>query len=161
MKAIPFIQGEYILQRFRGKGGWTYIAFPEIIEQGKWKTGGMKIKGRIDDHIVSQLRLMRTGDMVFLPVSAAIRKAIMKREGDKVKVILYEDESTLVIPAEVRACLEDEPGAMEYFRSLTEGYQREYVNWINAAKRSETKAARIVTMIGKLLKKQTLSKIYD
>lgn len=161
MKNKLLIKGVYTVQRFRAKGGWTYISIPEIIEQELWKTGGIKVKGSVDDHIIQQLRLMRTRDMVFLPLSASIRKATRKKEGDKVSIILFEDESELSIPADLQECLEDEPAALEYFVSLTEGYKREYIAWINAAKQPATKAGRISKMIGKLLKKQTLSKPYD
>jgi len=161
MKIKPLVNGTYVLQRFQAKGGWTYISIPEIIEQGKWKTKGIKIRGSIDGHDIRQLRLMRTGDMVFLPVSAVIRKAIRKKEGDKVSVVLYEDEEALLIPQLIIDCLEDEPNAMKYFSELTEGYKREYVNWIMAARHAETKASRIATMVSKLLKKQTLSKPYE
>lgn len=161
MKEKPLIKGTYILQRFKAKGGWTFISIPEIIEQDKWKTGGIKIKGTIDDCEVSQLRLMRTGDMVFLPINATIRKHTRKREGDKVMAVLYEDHAAIAIPEELMICLEDEPAALKYFMQLTEGYKREYIAWINGAKQPQTKAGRIAKMIGKLLKKQTLSKPYD
>ena len=161
MSNIPLIKGTYILQRFKAKGGWTFVSIPEILEQGKWNRGGIKIKGSIDAYTFRQLRLMRTGDNVFLPLSAVIRKAIGKKEGDRVKLVLYVDEEPFVVPAEILECLELEPAARQYFMSLTEGYQKEYCSWINAAKQPATKAGRITKMIDKLLKKQTLSKIYD
>lgn len=161
MKNKPLIKDFYILERFKAKGGWTYISIPEILEQDKWKPKGVKVSGSIDDYPIKQLRLMRTGDMVFLPVGAAIRRTIGKREGDKVQVILFEDDSEIVVPVELMECLEDEPAALKYFMQLSEGYKREYIAWINGAKQASTKAGRIAKMIGKLLKKQTLSKPYD
>ena len=161
MSNIPFIKGEYILQRFKAKGGWTFISLPEILQAGKWQSGGIKVKGSIDNYAIRQLRLMRTGGNVFLPVSAVIRKAIGKNEGNSVRVVFYKDEENFVVPADILECLEMEPAALLYFMGLTEGYQKEFCNWISAAKRAETKATRINTMIEKLLKKQTLSKQYD
>ena len=158
MSRKPLISGVYNLQRANVKGGWTYISIPEIIKENKWRPGGFKIKGSIDGCAIRQLRLMRTGDMIFLPVNATIRKAIMKQAGDAVKLVLYEDDAELVIPGELLLCLEDEPGAREYFMQLSEGYKREYINWIGSAKQLQTKAARVAKMIEKLLKKQTLSK---
>ncbi|RYD69742.1 MAG: DUF1905 domain-containing protein [Sphingobacteriales bacterium] len=161
MSKKPLVRGEYKLQRFQAKGGWTFIAIPEILQQNKWKTGGIKIKGSIDNCVIGQLRLMRTDNMVFLPINAGIRKQIKKQEGDTVGVLLQEDESDLIIPDEITVCLLDEPAAHKYFKQLTEGYKREYIQWINAAMQPATKAGRIAKMIEKLLKKQTLSKIYD
>ena len=43
---------------------------------------------------------MKNGNM-FLPVKAEIRKAIGKREGDTVHVILYVDNSVIIIPQEI------------------------------------------------------------
>ena len=161
MNKIPLIIGSYLLERFEAKGGWTYISLPEILQTNAWRAGGIKVKGQIDGCPIPQARLMRTADLVFLPVTAAIRRQINKRAGDRIELVLYKDESPLEIPAEILSCLDDEPKAKSYFMRLTEGYQREYINWINAAKRPETKAGRIIKMIGKLLKEQTLSKIYE
>ena len=155
MKEIPLVDGDYLLQKFPGKGGWTYAAIPEIPLDKKNPFGWVKVKGRIDGFELSQYKLMPMGNgKLFLPVRAEIRKKIRKQEGDTVRVVLYADESRLVVPEEIVECLKHEPGEIwETFSSFTEGEQKAYLDWIYSAKTDETKAKRIAQMIDKLQNK--------
>ncbi len=95
---------------------------------------------------------------LFLPVRAEIRKKIKKQEGDLVHIILYPDNEPLEVPEEMLLCLEDEPTAMRFFKSLSESEQKFYIQWIYSAKKEETKIDRLAKTINRLLKKQ---KLYD
>jgi hypothetical protein len=159
MHQKPIIDENFKLKRMQGKGGWTYINIPRIPGAKKSAGGLVRVKGFIDAYELKQYNLMPTADgNLFLPVKAEIRKKIGKREGDTVKIILFEDASPLQVPAELLMCMEDEPDAHKKFRNLTEGYQREFISWINAAKRQETKIDRIAKTIEILLQGKTLSK---
>ena len=88
---------------------------------------------------------------LFLPVRAEIRKAIGKREGDKVHVVLFLDKSTYQVPEDIAECLALEPKeVLDRFLALTEGQQKSFVDWVNAAKKEETRARRIVEMIERI-----------
>jgi uncharacterized protein YdeI (YjbR/CyaY-like superfamily) len=90
-------------------------------------------------------------------VRAEIRKAIKKGEGDKVHVVLYEDKSTYKIPKPIMECFELEPRHVyEKFLAFTEGQQKSYVDWIYKAKRAETRAQRIATMMERVSKGKRL-----
>jgi len=155
-KEKPLIDAAYLLQKFPGKGGWTYAAIPEISQHKKAPFGWVKVKGSIDGYKLKQYKLMPMGNgQLFLPVKAEIRKKIGKQAGDYVKVVLYADESPLIIPEEILLCFENEPKtAYETFVRFTEGEQKAYLGWIYAAKKEETKARRIIAMMDQLLKKQ-------
>ena len=88
---------------------------------------------------------------LFLPIKAAIRKEIGKKEGDWVRITLYADESPLEIPEELTVCLLDEPEAYNKFLLLTEGKQKMAIDWIYSAKKEETKVQRIAKTIENLL----------
>jgi hypothetical protein len=159
MTSQPLIDQKIKLQRMQGKGGWTFIVVPNI--PGAKRSGGglVRVKGFIDTYELKQYNLMPMSDgNLFLPVKSEIRKKINKREGDTVKIILFADNSPLEIPAELLMCLEDEPDAHKKFMKLTEGYQREFITWINAAKRQETKIDRIAKTIGIVMQGKTLTK---
>lgn len=94
---------------------------------------------------------------LFFPVKAEIRKKINKQAGDWVHIILYADQSSPEIPEDLLICLKDEPDAYKNFLSYTEGEQKAYIDWINAAKKEDTKVKRIAATINKLLKKQKYS----
>lgn len=153
----PLISKEYLLEKFPGKGGWTYAAIPEILQDKKTPFGWVKVRGSIDDYELKNYKLMPMGNgKLFLPLKAAIRKKIGKQAGDYVKVILYKDENPLEIPNELELCLKDEPLAYETFINLKEGEQKAFIDWIYSAKKDETKVERIANTINKVIKGEKL-----
>lgn len=151
----PLVNKEYLLQKFPGKGGWTYAEIPEILQNKNNPFGWVKVKGSIDSYALKQYKLMPMGNgKLFLPVKAEIRKKIKKQSGDYVHVVLYSDISTLEIPSEILACFKNEPKQiLQNFTSFTEGEQKTYLDWIYQAKTEETKAKRIAQMLEKVEKK--------
>lgn len=95
---------------------------------------------------------------LFLPVKAEIRKKINKKEGDYVHVLLYPDNEPLEVPEEMLWCLEDEPAALKFFRSLSESEQNFYIQWIYSAKKEETKIDRLAKTVNRLMRGL---KLYD
>lgn len=153
-KEKPLVKGKYLLQKFPGKGGWTYAMIPEVLQNRDNPFGWVKVKGSIDGYKLEHYKLMPMGNgKLFLPVKAEIRKKIGKQEGDYVQVVLYSDDSRLKIPEEIIECFTYEPKKVyETFMKFTEGEQKAYLDWIYKAKTEETKADRIATMMKKLLK---------
>ena len=112
----PLVHKKYKLEKFAGKGGWTYVRIPGILPDKKIPFGWVKVKGSIDDYEISNYRLAPFGNgRLFLPVKAAIRKKIGKEEGDWVEIILFADNDPLEIPIEFIECLRDEPEAYMHF----------------------------------------------
>lgn len=148
---------EYLLEKFPGKGGWTYAALPEIKPNGDMPFGLVKVRGSIDDYEINSYHLMPMGNgNLFLPVKAEIRKKIKKQEGDYVHITLYRDESEFKIPEEILQCLKLEPEAEEKFMNYKKGEQKKFIDWIYAAKKEETKANRIAKMLQMLDKGEML-----
>ena len=148
------INGCYTLEKFPGKGGWTYASIPEIAQNKDNPFGWVQISGFIDSYELKQYKLMPMGNgTLFLPVKAEIRKKIKKEAGDSVIVKIYIDEGAPIIPDELLACLKDEPNAFDQFQQLTPGKQKEAIDFIHQAKKLETKIERINNLIDKLLKK--------
>ena len=44
----PLVDKQYKLEKFQGKGGWTYARIPEIIQDKKAHFGWVKVRGSID-----------------------------------------------------------------------------------------------------------------
>lgn len=151
----PVVNKKYLLEKFPGKGGWTYAKIPEIKQDSKMPFGWVKVKGTIDGIEIKKYHLMPMGEgKLFLPVKAEIRKKTGKKEGDYVHVILFHDTEPLEIPEEMRLCLEMEPEALSFFNVLTESEKQLYIKWIYSAKKEETKTERMAKAIDQLLKKE-------
>jgi hypothetical protein len=149
MKAL--VDKKYLLEKYPGKGGWTYAQIPEIPSDKRAHFGWVKVRGTIDGFEISKYHLMPMGNgNLFLPVRAEIRKKIKKQAGDTVHVILYEDKEPLDVPEELLLCLQDEPMAFEFFEKLSESEKKYYIQWIYSAKKEETKINRMAKAINRL-----------
>ena len=83
MEEEPLVNQRLLLERFPGKGGWTFARIPEIPKSKRSHFGWQKVRGFIDDYEVKQFQLMPMGKgQLFIAVKAEIRKAINKSEGD-------------------------------------------------------------------------------
>jgi hypothetical protein len=152
-KEKPLIHAMYLLEKYPGKGGWTFARIPEVAKSKNKPFGTVKVRGSIDGIALNQYHLMPMGDgHLFLPVKAEIRKKIGKKEGDYVEVILFHDNEPLEIPNEMLECLKDEPASFHYFQSLSESEKKYYVQWIYSSKKEETKIRRMGISIERLAK---------
>jgi len=138
------------------KTGWTYIeVFPDMIQ--KLKPGNrkeFKVKGKLDNFAINRVSLLPMGGGIFImPINAAMRKAIGKRHGAMVKVQLIEDKAEFVFNRDFMECLNDEPSALNFFKSLPGSHQRYYSKWIDSAKTEPTRAKRIGQAVNGLAKK--------
>lgn len=146
------IDDSFRLQKFPGKGGWTYAEIPDISQHRKTGFGWMKVNGTIDGFAIKDFNLAPMGQgRMFLPVKAEIRKAIKKEEGDTVHVVLYTDIELVSADDDFEICLEDEPKAFKFYNSLTKIEQNSIKNWVNSAKTTEIKIERIAKTIDQFL----------
>jgi hypothetical protein len=156
---IPLVNKKYLLEKFKGKGGWTFAQIPEILQNKHSPFGWVRVRGTIDNFEIKNYNLMPMGNgKLFLPVKADISMKIGKKEGDYVQVILFADNEPTEIPDELLLCLLEDPTAHETFLSYSDGEQKAYIDWIYSAKTDETKVERIAKTLNRLTKGQ---KFYD
>lgn len=152
MSDEPLVDRTYLLEKFPGKGGWTYAAIPEVLQDKSNPFGWVRVKGKIDDFAFERYKLMPMGNnQLFLPVKAAIRKKIKKEAGDYVRIQLFSDERPTEVPAEIIDCLKFEsPLVNDRFNAMTDGERKAYLDWIYDAKSTATKDKRILELFQKL-----------
>ena len=145
------VDKSYQLERFPGKGGWTYAAIPEVLQDRHAWFGWVKVSGFIDDYELKDYKLMPMGNgRLFLPVRAEIRKKIGKQCGDWVHVVLYAEEAPAVEKDDFMICLVEEPDAFRAFQKLTEEEKKTWLDWIYAAKSDDHKVKRIAETLDRL-----------
>lgn len=145
------LEGEFLLERFQGKGGWTFVRIPVTQLRGGKAFGMVKLDGSIDDYefVGKHLMPMKKG-VLFLPVSKPIRTQIRKEEGDTVRLRLLRQEIPSIIPQELIECLKDDPGKFPLFQQLTEADQKHWIEYIYSADSEDAKADRIVKLLAEL-----------
>ncbi|NBP68566.1 MAG: DUF1905 domain-containing protein [Cytophagia bacterium] len=144
------------------KTGWTYIEVPaDIAEQlmpGHKKS--FRIKGKLDRHAIKQVALIPIGKGNFIiPVNADMRKALGKKEGAQVLVSIAVDKAAFKFDEDFIACLDDEPNATQYFKTLTASHQKYFSKWIASAKTEETKVRRITMAVSALSREMGYSEM--
>jgi hypothetical protein len=153
------VQFNTTIKKFDSQGektGWTYIEIPAAIAQklNSNNKKGFRVKGKLDDYEFSMIALLPMGGGDFImALNAAMRKGIRKQKGAIIKVKMAVDTNDIKPPEELIECLQDEPEAFKYFKSLPKGHQNYFTNWINSAKTDPTKAKRIAATLNALNKK--------
>jgi Bacteriocin-protection, YdeI or OmpD-Associated/Domain of unknown function (DUF1905) len=148
---LPLVDKEYLVQKEGKQNGWTYVVIPDISPTEKNKSGLIRVSGFIDTYELKQFNLlpMKEGTML-LPLNATVRKKIGKKVGDMVHVTLFSDDSPVVVPDDILVCLMDSDKAYAFFLTLSESNKKYYIDWIEDAKRLETKVERIAKTIERL-----------
>jgi hypothetical protein len=146
---IELFNADVKLEKFSGKGGWTYALLPAGIKSPKEAFKGLAVSGRIDDLPLASATLMPLGrGRLFLPVRAAIRKQIGKEAGDVVRLQLLcaDEDAPLTVSAEDFAeCLAEVPAALATYQQLPAAARQTWVAWVAAAPTDEQKVARVET----------------
>ncbi|WET67861.1 YdeI/OmpD-associated family protein [Sphingobacterium sp.] len=153
-KQIPLVDKLYVLEKFQGKGGWTFARIPEVAPNNNSPFGWVRVNGTIDCCEIRNYNLQPIGNgLLFLPIKSEIRKKIKKQEGDSVHIVLYEDLNPIEIPAELILCLKEVEGVYEAFLAYSESKKITILNCIYSAKTDQTKVNRIAKTINEIVNK--------
>ena len=137
----------------------TYVMIPFDVKKEFGRKSHVRVKAWIDGTLYRG-SIADMGEGNTLIITQEIRKKIGKIAGDKVHIIVEEDkeERIIEIPEDLEKVFKKNPGAANYFSTLSHTNRKEYVNWITDAKRQETRQKRIEMIIDLLLnKKKNLS----
>ena len=132
----------------------AFVNFPFDTVELFGKKGQVKVKVLLDDKVVYRSSLANMGgDCHRLGLTQAIRKELGKTFGDIVEVKLWEDkeERIVIVPDDVQELLNQNEKAKEFYDKMSYTYKKEYIHWIDDAKKEEIRERRKVKMIEMLL----------
>lgn len=134
-------------------GGGAFVDVPFDVEK-EFGSKKPKVKALIQGVPYRGLLVRMGTECHMLIILKGIREQIGKTFGDEITVTVEPDtEPRLIeIPAELKKAFRTEKEARAFFDKLSYTHQKEYVNWINEAKKEETRQNRIVKTI-EMLKK--------
>jgi hypothetical protein len=140
-------------------GAWTFLPIPFNVEKEFGSKALVRVAGTING---SPFRnsIMPEGDGTHsMMVSKELQRNAGVSKGGLVAVVMDIDkaERKVTVPSELKTALSEAPSAKEYFEQLSYSCKKAYVDWIEGAKRQETKESRVARSIELLLKKQKLA----
>jgi len=134
-------------------GGGAFVNVPFDVEAA-FGAKKPKVKAMIEGILYRGILTRMGGEHHILIILKNIREQIGKTFGDEIKIIVEEDTEprVLEIPKDLLKELKKDKDAKAFFDKLAYTHQKEYVTWINEAKRDETRQARVAKTIGMLKK---------
>jgi hypothetical protein len=89
------------------------------------------------------------GGVAYIGLNKGVRAAAGVDAGDRVRVAMELDSElrTVDVPDDLRSALAKDPVAHTAFDKLSFTHRREYVEWVEGAKRSETRTRRIAVTV--------------
>lgn len=141
-----------------GRGGGALVPIPFDVRATYGTGGQVKVKATFDGEAYRGSIAPIGGGRHVLGISKAIRAAIGKDVGDRVKVVVELDTQprTVEVPKDLAAALKGSRAARERFDKLSFTHRKEYVRWIEEAKKQETRERRVEKTVAMLTTGKTL-----
>ena len=136
-------------------GGGAFVEVPFDVE-ATFGSKRPKVKALIEG-VPYRGTLVRMGsENHILIILKGIREQVGKTFGDEIKVSVEADveERVATVPAELKRVFKSDKEAKSAFEKLSYSHQKEYVKWIEEAKKAETRARRVEQAIQLLKEKQ-------
>jgi hypothetical protein len=135
------------IKRLEGKIKWNVFYFPYSTLEHFGSKGNIPVCITVDGHKFDHM-LLPSKNGHYLVYNEFIKQAVGKDLGDSVHVTLEKDtkKREFVIPAYIENILKD-AGVLELFQKQPDYMKREQINYIEIAKKEETKENRINTLI--------------
>jgi hypothetical protein len=134
-----------------------FLIVPATIEKALGGRGRVKVHSWIGGaYYRGTLVRMEKGGPLLLLVTKKVRAEAGINFGNMVNVELVEDRDVrdVVIPDDLNKVFSKNKEAKELFDKLSYTHRKEYINWITEAKKTETRANRVVKCIEMLLMKR-------
>ena len=131
-----------VIQNAGGGGAFVEVPFDAEKAFGSKKP---RVKALIEG-VPYRGTLVRMGtECHLLLILKSIREQVGRTFGDEVKVSVELDveERVAVVPAELKRAFKSDKEAKSAFEKLSYTHKKEYVTWIEEAKREETRARRV------------------
>ncbi|WP_267403379.1 MULTISPECIES: YdeI/OmpD-associated family protein [unclassified Chryseobacterium] len=152
MKPQP-VNFQAIIQQ-NGEINAAFVEFPFSTEELFGKKGQVKIKALFDNTVEYRGSLAKMkSECHILGLTQDVRKQLGKTFGDEVSVSVIEDteERIVEISDDIQFIFNENPEAKALFDKMSYTHRKEYIRWIEEAKKPETRENRKTKMIQMIL----------
>ncbi len=147
-----------MVERFASVGTWTYATIPFDCEKEFGSKAQIKVKGQINNQDIETSLMPHGNGKHFIILTKEIRDKAKITVGDTITVGLQLDISRKAIetPEDLNIALKKEKAVFEFYNKLAPSHKKEYVKWVEEAKKDETRLNRITKAVEKLKTRQRL-----
>jgi len=131
-----------------------YIEFPFDAEKEFGKKGQIKVKAWFDGFLYRGSLVKMGLPCYWIGINQEVRKQINKNPGDVINVVIEKDDEirTVAIPDDLTKLLNQNTVAKQKFEKFSYSHKKEWLAWLNDAKKEETRKKRLEKIIEKLTK---------
>jgi bacteriocin resistance YdeI/OmpD-like protein/uncharacterized protein DUF1905 len=133
-----------------GAGSVAWVEFPFDLKETYGKGNLVPVNALFDGRVAYRGSLATMGgDCGLLMIRTDKRNELGKKPGDRIRVRVELDTEprTIELSADAQSALDAMPAVAEQWNALSYSHQREYHQWIEEAKRPETRQKRIAKMV--------------
>lgn len=134
----------------RGPGNaWTFLPVPDLVTRAFATKARVPVRGTIDGSPFRTSLLPQGDGTHAMPVNKEMLSGAGVAAGRTVTVIMEMDTAarTVELPADMTESLAASGKMKPVFESLSYSKQKEFVDWIEQAKRPETRTKRLQNML--------------
>ena len=130
--------------------GGTFVRVPGDVVAALGGKGRIAVEATFDG-VAYRGSVVSMGGAKVIGVLKDLRTRLGKQPGDTIAVTLTADTAprSVEVADDLRAAL-DQAGLADTFTDLSYSHQREYVTWIDDAKKPDTRARRIAQTVARL-----------
>jgi hypothetical protein len=124
-------------------GSGTVVVVPFDLKEA-FGSGRPPVRATVNGYTF-RTTLFTMGGRALLGLNREVREAATVEPGQEVSVELERDDEprTVEVPSDLAAALDADPVVRETFDGLSYTHRKEYVRWIEEAKRAETRTRRV------------------
>lgn len=132
---------------------WTFLLLPKGASARLPTRGMTGIEGRLEGRSFKAVLEPDGKGSHWLKLTRALREAVGASVGDEVglEIVPSARPAEPRLPADLRDALASTPEARSQWRALTPAARRDWVQWLDSAKKAETRARRVASSIDMLV----------
>jgi Bacteriocin-protection, YdeI or OmpD-Associated/Domain of unknown function (DUF1905) len=133
-------------------GAWTHMDVPFNVEEAFGTRARVAVHGTVNRFPFRSSLMPRGKGVFYMAFTKAMQQGANAGVGDTVSVVMQQDTAPRIVavPADLKKALAKAPAQNKAFVALAYSHQKEYIDWIERAKRTETRANRIEKTIAVL-----------
>jgi Bacteriocin-protection, YdeI or OmpD-Associated/Domain of unknown function (DUF1905) len=139
-------------------GAWCFIAVPFGVSEVWGTRGRVAVKGTING-FPFRTNIQPMEGRHLLTFNKHLQAGANAKAGDTVSVVMERDTEVPVVevPPELARAFRNNKEAKAFWDKLAYTHRKEFAQWINGAKREETRERRAVKAVTMILTKKTIS----